>query len=164
MVGKRFINYLLMLLWCKVKVLTSLRLLFLASCQPPYLKKAPKNFTILKWWRVVTWFFKDDLPWVKYENYSRLLLRYRVIKSLKINVKDEQNNGAQRAHRYIQRVASFTIYHLKQQLISLSIYRYCIVSPWILRILKKKFQPLKTSFMWLMSIFSTFLFANMQNG
>ena len=54
--------------------------------------KASKNFTIPKWWWVVTWFCKDDLPWVKYDNYSRLLIRYRVIKSLKVSIKDGQEN------------------------------------------------------------------------
>ena len=92
MVGKRFFNYVLMLSWYKVSVLTSLRLLFLASFQPPCLEKVPKNFTILKWWWVVTWFNKDDLPWVKHDNHSCLLFRYKVIKSLKVSIKDGPEN------------------------------------------------------------------------
>ena len=92
MVGKRFFNYLLMLLWSKVSVLTSLRLLFLASFQPPCHEKVPKNFIILEWWWVVTWFNKVDLPWVKYDNYSCLLFRYRVIQSLKIHIEDGPEN------------------------------------------------------------------------
>ena len=54
--------------------------------------KAPKNFTIPKLWWVVTWFRKDDLPWVKYDNYSRLLIRYRISKSLKMSIKDGPEN------------------------------------------------------------------------
>ena len=54
--------------------------------------EAQKNFTIPKWGWLATWFRKDDLPWVKYDNYSRLLIRYRISKSLKMSIKDGPEN------------------------------------------------------------------------